>query len=87
MGFLSTLFGDSNESYLRKLRPIVEDINNLEEQCRQLTDAQLKESAVRFRQRLEKGETLDIILPEAFARAREAARRVLGQRHFDVQLL
>ncbi|MBI2574056.1 MAG: preprotein translocase subunit SecA [Candidatus Wildermuthbacteria bacterium] len=85
--FFSTLFGDSNESYLRRLQPVVDAVNNREESCRQLSDSQLRESAVWFHKKLEQGETLDGILPDAFARTREASRRTLGQRHFDVQLL
>lgn len=78
---------DSNERELRKLKPIVERINSLEPQIASLTDAQLRAKTDEFRARLEKGETLEDILPEAFAVVREAAKRTIGLRHFDVQLM
>ncbi|MBC7327591.1 preprotein translocase subunit SecA [bacterium] len=78
---------DSNEREIRKLRPIVEKINSLEPQIASLTDAQLRAKTDEFRERLRKGETLDDILVEAFAVVREAAKRAIGLRHFDVQLM
>lgn len=83
---LKTLF-DSNEREIRKLKPLVERINSLEPQIASLTDAQLRAKTDEFRERLAKGETLDDILPEAFAVVREASKRTIGLRHFDVQLM
>ena len=72
---------------LRKLGRIAEQVNSIEEDFEKLTDAELRGMTVEFRQRLADGETLDDLLPEAFATAREAAKRTLGQRHFDVQIM
>jgi preprotein translocase subunit SecA len=82
-----TRFFDSNEGELRRLRKIAERVNALEEQTKALSDDDLRRRTALFRERLAKDETIDDILPEAFAAVREAARRNLGQRHFDVQLL
>ena len=84
---LKTLLGDPNARKLKKYQPYVTEINLLEEDIQALSDEELKGKTAEFKQRLAKGETLDDILPEAFAVVREAARRVLGLRHFDVQLL
>lgn len=84
---LKTLLGDPNARKLKKYQPYVTDINVLEEEIQALSDEQLVSKTTEFRQRLAKGETLDDLLPEAFAVVREAGRRVLGLRHFDVQLL
>ena len=84
---LKTLLGDPNARKLKKYQPYVTEINILEDDIRVLTDEQLTGKTAEFKQRLEKGETLDDLLPEAFAVVREAGRRVLGLRHFDVQLL
>ncbi|MDZ8087239.1 MAG: preprotein translocase subunit SecA [Nostoc sp. DedQUE12b] len=84
---LKLLLGDPNARKLKKYQPSVTEINLLEEEIKVLSDDQLKGKTVEFKQRLAKGETLDDILPEAYAVVREAARRVLGLRHFDVQLL
>lgn len=81
------LIGTKSERQLKKLYPIVDKINALEKDFSPLTDEQLRNKTAEFKQRLEKGETLDDILPEAFALVREAAKRVLGLRHYDVQLL
>lgn len=81
------VFGSHNERVLRGLQKNVERINALETQIRALDDAALKAQTEKFRARLAEGTTLDDLLPEAFATVREAARRVLGQRHFDVQLM
>jgi len=78
---------DSNEKELKRLQPIVERINALEPEFEALGDAQLRDKTDEFRARLRKGESLDEILPGAFAAVREAAKRTLGQRHFDVQLM
>ncbi len=84
---LKTLLGDPNARKLKRYQPYISDINVLEEEIKALSDDELKGKTAEFRQRLAKGETLDDILPEAFAVVREAGRRVLGLRHFDVQLL
>jgi len=84
---LTGIFGSSNARYLKKLQPIVAAINALEPRYQALTDTELKEQTIKFRKRLAAGETLDDLLVEAFAVCREAARRVLGMRHFDVQLM
>jgi len=84
---LKNLLGDPNSRKLKKYKPDVVEINLLEEEIKPLSDQELTGKTTEFRQRLEKGESLDDILPEAFAVVREAARRVLGMRHFDVQLI
>ncbi|MCC6945270.1 MAG: preprotein translocase subunit SecA [Thermomicrobiales bacterium] len=81
------ILGDPNAKTVRKLDPLVDEINDLEEDMRQLTDGDLRLTNTIFRQRLEEGEELDDLLPEMFARVREAAGRSLGMRHFDVQLM
>jgi len=80
-------FFDSNEGELRRLRKIVTRVNAFEEATARLSDAELAETTWRMRERLAKDETIDDLLPEVFARVREAAKRTLKQRHFDVQLL
>jgi preprotein translocase subunit SecA len=84
---LKNLLGDPNSRKLKRYKPDVVEINLLEEEIKPLSDEALTGKTTEFRQRLEKGESLDAILPEAFAVVREAARRVLGMRHFDVQLI
>lgn len=84
---LTMLVGSRNERTLRRLKKIVKEINNYEPSFEALSDEELKAKTVEFRQRLEKGETLDQLLPEAFATVREASKRVFGMRHFDVQLI
>lgn len=84
---LKAIFGDPNQRKLKKYQPLVSDINLLEEDIQPLSDVELQAKTSEFKQRLEKGETLDDLLPEAFAVVREASRRVLGLRHFDVQLI
>jgi len=84
---LTALFGSSNARYIKKLQPKVDAINALEEKYQALSDAELKQQTSEFRRRLEAGETLDDLLIEAFAVCREAGRRFLGMRHYDVQLL
>ena len=81
------IFGNSNERYLKKIKPIVEKINSLEKEFEKISDEKLKEKTFEFKERLKRGETLDDILPEAYALVREAAKRTLGQRHFDVQIM
>jgi len=87
MSIITKIFGDANEKFLKKLQPVVEKINSLESEFEKLPDEKLKEKTQEFRERLAKGETLDNLLPEAFALVREAAKRTLKQRHFDVQLM
>ncbi|WP_022852624.1 preprotein translocase subunit SecA [Thermodesulfatator atlanticus] len=84
---LAKIVGTKNERELKRLKPIVARINDLEPQVKKLSDAELKAKTQEFKERLERGETLDSLLPEAFAVVREASRRVLGMRHFDVQLM
>ena len=87
MSFLTKLFGDPNAKVVKELREIAEKINALEPQISALSDEDLKAQTTKLKERLTKGETLDDLLPEAFATVREASKRVLGQRHFDVQLI
>jgi preprotein translocase subunit SecA len=87
MSILTRILGDANEKYLKKLQPIIEKINSLEPEFEKFSDQQIKEKTNEFKQRLEKGESLDDILPEAFALAREAGKRTLNQRHYDVQMI
>ncbi|HHX8283148.1 TPA: preprotein translocase subunit SecA [Vibrio diabolicus] len=84
---LTKVIGSRNDRTLRRLRKIVKEINNYEPTFEALSDEELKAKTVEFRERLEKGETLDKLLPEAFATVREASKRVYGMRHFDVQLI
>src|SRR4051795_13327925 len=84
---LAKVFGTANERELKRLWPVVADINALEAQIQPLSDEQLRARTAAFRERFAKGETLDALLPEAFAVVREAGRRTLNMRHFDVQLI
>lgn len=81
------MFGSKNAREIKRMRKVVERINSLEDSLTGLSDDQLQARTLEFRTRLEKGETLDQLLPEAFATVREASRRVMGMRHFDVQLI
>lgn len=85
--FIQHLLGNNTDRELKKMWPIVRHINDLEPQMTALSDSSLQAKTFEFKERLQKGETLDDLLPEAFAVVREASRRVLGMRHFDVQLL
>ena len=85
--FLTKVFGSKNERELKKLQPIIEQINALEAGLKVLSDDQLKDHTAKFKERLHNGEPLDDLLPEAFAVVREASRRTLNMRHFDMQLL
>lgn len=87
MSLLSSMFGSSSERYLKPLRVLVDEINALEPEFFKFSDEELKASTAALKDRLTKGETLDDILPDAYAAVRESARRTLNQRHFDVQLL
>ncbi|ALC13021.1 preprotein translocase subunit SecA [Sphingopyxis sp. 113P3] len=82
-----SLFGSSNDRYVASIRKIVDKINAFEPQMEALDDAALQAQTPKFRERLAAGETLDDILPEAFATVREASKRTLGMRHFDVQMI
>ncbi|EMH6405320.1 preprotein translocase subunit SecA [Providencia rettgeri] len=84
---LTKVFGSRNDRTLRRLRKEVEKINRLEPDFEKLSDDELKAKTVEFRERLTKGESLESIIPEAFATVREASKRVFGMRHFDVQLI
>ena len=86
-GFLKRFFGDNNDKEIKRLQKTVDKVNALEAGLQSYTDDKLAASTDRFRERLQAGETLEDILPEAFAVCREASRRVLGMRHFDVQLM
>ncbi len=81
------IFGSANDRFIKKQHKTINQINALEESFSKLSDEELKNKTLEFRSRLKEGETLDDILPEAFAAVREAAKRTLGQRHYDVQLI
>lgn len=87
MSFLTKIFGDPNERIVRKIQPIVEEINKREEASRVLRDDDFKVEIARIKQMIANGQTLDDALPEVFALVREASKRTIGLRHFDVQLL
>ncbi|HVQ34216.1 MAG TPA: hypothetical protein VMS49_09785, partial [Lysobacter sp.] len=82
---LTRVFGSRNERLLGQLGGIVKKVNALEPQMQALSDAELQAKTPEFKQRVANGESLDKLLPEAFAVCREASRRVLGMRHYDVQ--
>ena len=82
-----SLFGSSNDRYVKSVRKVVDQINAFEPQISALSDEDLVDQTRKFRERLNAGETLDDLLPEAFATVREAGKRVLGMRHFDVQMI
>src|SRR6185295_11594333 len=84
---LAKVVGTSNERELKRLRPIVGEVNAFEPAITALTDEQLRAKTIAFRERLAQGEPLDDLMAEAFAVVREAGRRVLNMRHFDVQLI
>ncbi|MEQ9860886.1 preprotein translocase subunit SecA [Pectobacterium cacticida] len=87
MNILTKIFGSRNDRTLRRMRKNVDVINRLEPEMEKLSDAELQAKTLEFRARLEKGETLESLLPEAFAVVRESSKRVFGMRHFDVQLI
>ncbi|MDR3507573.1 MAG: preprotein translocase subunit SecA, partial [Caulobacteraceae bacterium] len=87
LGFAKKLFGSSNERKVKAMNARVASINALEPQFAALSDADLRAKTIDFKTRVAQGETLDAILPEAFATVREAAKRALGQRHYDVQMV
>ena len=84
---LSKVFGSRNERLIKRMFATVQTINDLEEDIAKLSDGELRAKTGEFRQRLADGAPLDSVLPEAFAVVREAGKRVLGMRHFDVQLI
>jgi preprotein translocase subunit SecA len=84
---INSIFGSQNERDIKKMQPIVDSITSFEPEISQLSDEQLKGKTTEFKDRLAKGETLDNLLPEAFAVVREASKRTIGLRHFDVQLM
>jgi len=85
MNFFKKIFG-SNEREIKKLQPIVDKINSFEDKISKLSDDELKGKTAEFKERIKKGESLDKILPEAFAVVRETSKRITGERHYDVQL-
>ena len=87
LGIARKIFGTENDRKLKKLRPIVDTINALEVEYEALSNSELKSKTAEFKKRVQNGEELDDLLPEAFATVREAAKRTLGQRHYDVQLI
>ncbi len=87
LSFFSKLIGDPNEKIIKSLQPLVVKINALESEFKDLSLENLAKKTLEFKERLEKGEGLDDLLPEAFAAVREASKRILGQRHYDVQLI
>ncbi len=87
MSFLAGIFGDRYTKLIKTLEPVVKQIGAFEDGLKNLSNEQLKEKTKEFKDRLGKGESIDSILPEAFATVREASKRTLGQRHFDVQLI
>ena len=84
---LTKMFGSRNQRTLKQLNKTVQTVNALEPQFESLTDQELKAKTAEFKARLEQNETLDDLLPEAFATVREASKRVFGMRHFDMQLV
>ncbi len=87
VGLLNKIFGDPNQKEIKKLEPIVATINDLESDYEKFEDKDIKAKTEEFKKRLSNGEELDNLLPEAFALVRETGKRVLGQRHYDVQLM
>ncbi|MFA6006216.1 MAG: preprotein translocase subunit SecA [Candidatus Paceibacterota bacterium] len=87
MNIITKIFGSEHDKYLKSIQPLVNKINELEKDVEKFTDEQLKDKTVELKKRLGDGATLDELLPEAFALVREASKRTLKQRHFDVQLI
>ena len=87
MGLIQKIFGTHSENELKRIYPIVDAVEALEPEMQKLSDSELKNKTREFRKRLAEGETLDDILPEAYAAVREASVRTLGLRHFRVQLI
>jgi preprotein translocase subunit SecA len=87
MAIFDKILGNANDKYLKKVQPIIDKVNSLEKEFEGFSDEKLKEKTKEFKERLGKGETLNDILPEAFALVREASKRTLNQRHYDCQLI
>jgi preprotein translocase subunit SecA len=87
MSIITKILGDANEKYLKRIQPTIDRINSFEPEFEKLSDQELKEKTSELKERIKKGESLDDILPEAFALTREASKRTLSQRHFDCQLI
>jgi preprotein translocase subunit SecA len=87
MPIFKKIFGDANEKYLKRIQPLVEKINSFEKEFEKFSNEKLKEKTNEFKEKLKRSQTLDDLLPEAFALVRETAKRTLKQRHFDVQLI
>ncbi len=87
LNFLKKIVGDSNDRAIKQIKPLVQEINELEPEYKALSLEELAGKTAEFKQRLADGEDLDDLLPEAFATVREASRRTIGQRHYDVQLI
>lgn len=87
MSFLSKIFGDESARYIKEISPIITKINSFEDPFSKLSNDEIKQKTLEFKERVKNGEALDQILPEAFALVREASKRTLGQRHFDVQMI
>ncbi|API86696.1 preprotein translocase subunit SecA [Francisella uliginis] len=87
LGLVQKIIGSRNDRFIKKISKTVEKINSLESEIEKLTDEQIKDKTIEFKERLNKGETLESLLPEAFATVREAAKRTKNMRHYDVQLI
>ena len=87
MSFIEKIFGTHSERELKRIEPIVNKIESLRPQMQALSDEELRAKTTEYRERFANGETLDDLLPEAFATVREAAKRVLGMEHYRVQLI
>jgi len=87
MSFLTKIFGDENEKYLKKIQPLVDEANKLEPNFERFSDEEIKNKTQEFKNAIQEGKKIDDILPQAFALVREAAKKTLHQRHFDVQLI
>ena len=87
LNFLNKIFGSTNERKIKSLESKITEINNLEDEISKLNDAQLKEKTEELRSKVKEPKDLDIVLPTAFALVREASKRTIGQRHYDVQLM
>ena len=85
--FIKKIVGSKNDREIKRIRPIVYEVNEWEQKIGPLSNDQLRLKTSEFKERVEKGESLDQILPEAFAVVRETAKRTLGERHYDVQLI
>ena len=86
-GIVKKLFGTKHQRQMKKLRPLVDTINGLESSIEKLSNEQLQGKTAEFKEKLDNGASLDDLLPEAFATVREASKRTLGMRHYDVQMI